>query len=177
MIEYSDFPDDVAERRDADGALDVLGRQHRGPCVRPSTFLERALEAQGRAAVPRRPQEGAVRRRPRRAGRADASRTRSSSSGSSSICCRTPRTRSWSSIAEDEVFAPLKNAPGADRDTPEYVQQFMCDQHRRWLEGGGREGGRRRAGRNQPALGARCGGRRGTHGPARIDRQADVPAR
>jgi UDP-N-acetylglucosamine/UDP-N-acetylgalactosamine diphosphorylase len=34
---------------------------------------------------------------------------------------------------EDEVFAPLKNAPGADRDTPEYVRRLMCDQHRGWL--------------------------------------------
>ena len=29
VIEYSDLPDDVAEKRDADGSLDVLGRQHR----------------------------------------------------------------------------------------------------------------------------------------------------
>ena len=39
--------------------------------------------------------------------------------------------------AEEEVFAPLKNAPGAERDTPEYVQRFMVAQHRRWLEAAG----------------------------------------
>jgi UDP-N-acetylglucosamine/UDP-N-acetylgalactosamine diphosphorylase len=38
---------------------------------------------------------------------------------------------------EAEVFAPLKNGPGADRDTPEYVQRFMVAQHRRWLEAAG----------------------------------------
>jgi UDP-N-acetylglucosamine/UDP-N-acetylgalactosamine diphosphorylase len=40
-------------------------------------------------------------------------------------------------FAEADVFAPLKNAPGADRDTPEYVQKFMIDQHRRWLNAAG----------------------------------------
>ena len=39
--------------------------------------------------------------------------------------------------AEEEVFAPLKNAPGAERDTPEYVQRFMVAQHRKWLEAAG----------------------------------------
>lgn len=39
--------------------------------------------------------------------------------------------------AESESFAPLKNASGAPKDTPEYVRRFMFDQHRRWLEGAG----------------------------------------
>jgi UDP-N-acetylglucosamine/UDP-N-acetylgalactosamine diphosphorylase len=39
--------------------------------------------------------------------------------------------------AEEESFAPLKNAPGAPKDTPEYVQRFMLNQHRRWLEAAG----------------------------------------
>ncbi|MEQ8209608.1 MAG: UTP--glucose-1-phosphate uridylyltransferase [Lacipirellulaceae bacterium] len=38
---------------------------------------------------------------------------------------------------EREVFAPLKNASGAPKDTPEYVRSFMLDQHRRWLESAG----------------------------------------
>ncbi len=38
---------------------------------------------------------------------------------------------------EREVFAPLKNAPGAERDTPEYVQRHIVGQHRRWLEAAG----------------------------------------
>lgn len=38
---------------------------------------------------------------------------------------------------EEECFAPLKNAPGAPKDTPEYVQQFMVNQHREWLEAAG----------------------------------------
>jgi UDP-N-acetylglucosamine/UDP-N-acetylgalactosamine diphosphorylase len=38
---------------------------------------------------------------------------------------------------EHEVFAPVKKAPGAKRDTPEYAQRFMMDQHRRWLQAAG----------------------------------------
>lgn len=39
--------------------------------------------------------------------------------------------------AEEAIFAPLKNAPGAPKDTPEYVQRFMTNQHRRWLTAAG----------------------------------------
>jgi UDP-N-acetylglucosamine/UDP-N-acetylgalactosamine diphosphorylase len=39
--------------------------------------------------------------------------------------------------AEEDVFAPVKNAPGASRDTPEYVQRFLVAQHRKWLEAAG----------------------------------------
>jgi UDP-N-acetylglucosamine/UDP-N-acetylgalactosamine diphosphorylase len=38
---------------------------------------------------------------------------------------------------EEDVFAPLKNAPGSKRDTPEYVQQLMIAQHLKWLEAAG----------------------------------------
>ena len=41
--------------------------------------------------------------------------------------------------AEEDVFAPLKNAPGAPKDTEEYVQRFLVDQHRRWLAAAGAE--------------------------------------
>src|SRR5262249_33668123 len=40
-------------------------------------------------------------------------------------------------FAEADVFAPLKNAPGAAKDTPEYVQQFMTAHHRAWLTAAG----------------------------------------
>ena len=71
VIEYSDFPDDVAEQRDAERLAGVLGRQHRG--ARVSRGVSGAgAGAEGRAAVPHRPQESAVRRRRGRTGRADA---------------------------------------------------------------------------------------------------------
>lgn len=43
--------------------------------------------------------------------------------------------------ADQECFAPLKNAPGAEKDTPEYVQQFIVQQHREWLAAAGAEVG------------------------------------
>jgi UDP-N-acetylglucosamine/UDP-N-acetylgalactosamine diphosphorylase len=40
-------------------------------------------------------------------------------------------------FAEQESFAPLKNAPGAAKDTPEYVRQLVLAQHGRWLQAAG----------------------------------------
>jgi len=39
--------------------------------------------------------------------------------------------------ASEESFAPLKNAPGAEIDTPEYVREMMFAQHGRWLKAAG----------------------------------------
>jgi UDP-N-acetylglucosamine/UDP-N-acetylgalactosamine diphosphorylase len=39
--------------------------------------------------------------------------------------------------AEREVFAPLKNAAGAERDTAEYVQRMMVELHTQWLRAAG----------------------------------------
>jgi UDP-N-acetylglucosamine/UDP-N-acetylgalactosamine diphosphorylase len=39
--------------------------------------------------------------------------------------------------AEQESFAPLKNAPGAEKDTPEYVRRMLLAQHGRWLKAAG----------------------------------------
>jgi UDP-N-acetylglucosamine/UDP-N-acetylgalactosamine diphosphorylase len=36
-----------------------------------------------------------------------------------------------------EGFAPVKNAPGEPRDTPETARAAMTAQHRRWLVAGG----------------------------------------
>jgi len=36
-------------------------------------------------------------------------------------------------------FAPLKNAPGAESDTPEHVREAMVEEHRRWLTAAGVE--------------------------------------
>ena len=55
--------------------------------------------------------------------------------------------------AEDEVFAPVKNAPGAKRDTPEYVQRFMVAQHRKWLEAAGTRVADGCCGGNQSVMG------------------------
>lgn len=40
-------------------------------------------------------------------------------------------------VNEEVAFAPVKNAPGDERDTPELVQQQMIALHRKWLEAAG----------------------------------------
>jgi UDP-N-acetylglucosamine/UDP-N-acetylgalactosamine diphosphorylase len=40
-------------------------------------------------------------------------------------------------VDEATRFAPVKNAPGAERDSPEKVQAQMIVLHRRWLEQAG----------------------------------------
>ncbi len=40
-------------------------------------------------------------------------------------------------VAESEGFAPLKNATGAPKDTPESTRQAIVAQHRRWLRTAG----------------------------------------
>ena len=47
--------------------------------------------------------------------------------------------RSVDGDIHEEGFAPLKNASGAQQDTPEMVKHRMVAQHRRWLEQAGVE--------------------------------------
>ncbi|HMP08027.1 MAG TPA: UTP--glucose-1-phosphate uridylyltransferase, partial [Lacipirellulaceae bacterium] len=137
VIEYSDFPSDVAERRAADGSLEFWAGSvaiH----VFERSFLERSLalkdslpfhvarkkaehiDRQGRAVTPAEPNALKFER---------------------FIFDLLPHARRPIVVeyAEQESFAPLKNAPGAVKDTPQYVQQMMLDQHRRWLEAAGAE--------------------------------------
>ncbi len=131
VIEYSDFPDDVAERRDATGEL-VFWAGSIAVHVFAVDFLERALklgdalpfhvahkkvphvDASGKRVEPQQPNALKFER---------------------FIFDLLPHAEHAIVVEypEHEVFAPLKNAPGADRDTPEYVRQHMIDQHRDWL--------------------------------------------
>ncbi|MGD9636977.1 MAG: UTP--glucose-1-phosphate uridylyltransferase [Pirellulales bacterium] len=135
VIEYSDFPDDVAEQRDAAGGLKFWAGSI-AVHVFAVDFLERALklrdalpfhvahkkvphvDASGRLVEPSQPNALKFER---------------------FIFDLLPHAENAIVVeyAEKDVFAPLKNAPGAERDTPEYVKRLMCDQHRDWLEGAG----------------------------------------
>lgn len=135
VIEYSDFPDDVAERRDADGALTFWAGSiaiH----MFSVEFLDRCtghgdslpfhvahkkvpyLDHEGRLVQPAEPNALKFER---------------------FIFDLLPMAKNPLVVEyeEREVFAPLKNAPGAAKDTAEYVQRFLMDQHRRWLRGAG----------------------------------------
>lgn len=135
VIEYSDFPRDVAEQRTADGSLRFWAGSI-AVHVFDVAFLERCrnlkdalpfhvahkkvphLDGSGRRVEPTEPNAYKFER---------------------FIFDLLPHAKNPVIVeyAEPNCFAPLKNAPGADRDTAEYVQRFMMNQHRRWLRAAG----------------------------------------
>ncbi len=135
VIEYSDFPDDVAEKRAADGSL-VFWAGSIAVHVFSVAFLERAL-ALGDAL----PFHIAHKRVPHLddAGRLVDPREPNALKFERFIFDLLPHAENAIVVEypEADVFAPVKNAPGADRDTAEYVRRFMMDQHRHWLEAAG----------------------------------------
>jgi UDP-N-acetylglucosamine/UDP-N-acetylgalactosamine diphosphorylase len=135
VIEYSDLPDDVAEKRDADGGL-VFWAGSVAIHVFRVAFLERMLTLKdalpfhiARKKVPH-VNEAGEQVEPKEPNALKFERF---------IFDLLPHATNPIVVeyAEQEVFAPVKNAPGADRDTPEYAQQYMMDQHRRWLAAAG----------------------------------------
>jgi UDP-N-acetylglucosamine/UDP-N-acetylgalactosamine diphosphorylase len=135
VIEYSDLPDDVAEARNPDGSLKIWAgsiAMH----VFSVAFLERSLRLKdalpfhiARKKVPYLNEAGQL-VQPREANALKFERF---------IFDLMPHARNPLVVefAEEDVFAPLKNASGAERDTPEYVRRFLVAQHRRWLEAAG----------------------------------------
>lgn len=135
VIEYSDLPDDVAEARGHDSSLKFWAgsiAMH----VFSVAFLERSLHLKdalpfhiARKKVPFIDESGQL----VQPGEANALKFERF------IFDLMPHARNPLVVefAEEDVFAPLKNASGAPRDTPEYVRQFIVAQHRRWLEAAG----------------------------------------
>ena len=135
VIEYSDFPDDVAERRDAAGSL-IFWAGSIAVHMFSAAFLERSLvlkdalpfhvahkkvpyvDESGQHVEPQEPNALKFER---------------------FIFDLLPHAENPLVVeyAEEEVFAPLKNASGAERDTPEYVQRLMVAQHYGWLTAAG----------------------------------------
>jgi UDP-N-acetylglucosamine/UDP-N-acetylgalactosamine diphosphorylase len=135
VIEYSDLPDDVAEQRTADGSL-LFWAGSIAVHMFSVSFLERMLALKdalpfhiARKKVPYIDETGnAV--EPKEPNALKFERF---------IFDLLPHAKNPLVVefAESDVFAPLKNAPGAPRDTPKYVQQFMIAQYRNWLEAAG----------------------------------------
>ncbi|HEX5472330.1 MAG TPA: UDPGP type 1 family protein, partial [Lacipirellulaceae bacterium] len=135
VIEYSDLPDDVAEKRATDGSL-VFWAGSIAVHIFSVAFLERALTLKdalpfhiARKKVPLIDNDG----------RSVEPWEPNALKFERFIFDLLPHARNPLVVeyAEADVFAPLKNAPGAARDTPDYVQQFMIAQHRKWLEAAG----------------------------------------
>jgi UDP-N-acetylglucosamine/UDP-N-acetylgalactosamine diphosphorylase len=135
MIEYSDMPADAADRRDKSGSL-VFWAGSVAIHMFSVAFLDRMLALKdalpfhiARKKVPYINEAGEL-VQPRQANALKFERF---------IFDLLPHAKNPIVVeyAEQDVFAPVKNAPGADRDTPEYVARFMVAQHRRWLEAAG----------------------------------------
>jgi UDP-N-acetylglucosamine/UDP-N-acetylgalactosamine diphosphorylase len=135
VIEYSDLPDDVAELRESGGSLKFWAGSIAVHAF-SIAFLERALAL--RDALPfhiahkKVPYLGD-------AGRLIEPNQPNALKFERFIFDLLPHANNPLVVefAEADVFAPLKNAPGAERDTPEYVQRFMVAQLRQWLEAAG----------------------------------------
>jgi len=135
VIEYSDFPDDIAEQRNPAGDLKFWAGSI-AVHVFERSLLERALalesslpfhiaqkkvpylDTEGNDVEPSEPNALKFER---------------------FIFDLLPEARRPIVVeyAEQDCFAPLKNAAGAEKDTAEYVQRMMFAQHRRWLEAAG----------------------------------------
>jgi UDP-N-acetylglucosamine/UDP-N-acetylgalactosamine diphosphorylase len=135
VIEYSDMPEEVAAERDTTGSLKFWAGSI-AVHVFSVAFLERALVLKdalpfhiARKKVPHLDADGKL-VEPKQPNALKFERF---------IFDLLPHANHPLVVefAEAEVFAPLKNAPGAEKDTPEYVQRFMASQHRKWLEAAG----------------------------------------
>jgi UDP-N-acetylglucosamine/UDP-N-acetylgalactosamine diphosphorylase len=135
VIEYSDFPDDVAQKRDAGSGLVFWAGSIAVHMFRVA-FLQRAL-----ALADALPFHIARKKVPfiDEAGRLIEPNQPNALKFERFIFDLLPHAQRPLVVecAEEDVFAPLKNAPGASRDTAEYVQRFMVAQHRGWLEQAG----------------------------------------
>ena len=135
VIEYSDLPDDVAEKRTADGSLEFWAGSI-AVHMFGVAFLERALALKdalpfhiARKKVPYLGDDGKL-VEPHEPNALKFERF---------IFDLLPHAKNPLVVeyAESDVFAPLKNAPGASRDTPDYVRQFLIAQHSKWLKAAG----------------------------------------
>jgi len=150
VIEYSDFPDDVAQLRDDSGALRFWAGSI-AVHVFDLSLLERAADAtdglpfhSARKKVPainqaRHSPPPGERARGDRAGELYPLEQTDALKFERFIFDLLPIAERPMVVEfpEEECFAPLKNAPGATKDTAAYVQELMFAQYGRWLEAAG----------------------------------------
>jgi UDP-N-acetylglucosamine/UDP-N-acetylgalactosamine diphosphorylase len=135
VIEYSDFPEDVAEERSSDESL-AFWAGSIAIHVFAVSFLERSLTLKD--ALPFHIAHKKVPHIDDAGRRVDPAKP-NALKFERFIFDLLPHAKNALVVeyAEADVFAPVKNAPGAERDTPEYVQRFIVNQHRRWLTAAG----------------------------------------
>ena len=135
VIEYSELPDDIADRRSSDGtlqigfgsigvhvvAVEMLKRMTSRDETLPWHFAHKRvpfLDSAGEITVPTRLNALKLER---------------------FIFDLLPFVHNavFVEIDPSKEIAPLKNAPGAKEHSPESVQQALMEQHRRWLRQAG----------------------------------------
>jgi UDP-N-acetylglucosamine/UDP-N-acetylgalactosamine diphosphorylase len=135
IIEYSDLPDDMAERRATDASL-LLWAGNTAIHAIDTEFLRRMSGASSSL-----PYHRAVKAVPY----VDDSGSRVEPSQPNAIKFERfifdllPHARRAIVVEVDaeREFAPVKNAPGAEQDSPELVQERMISLHREWLRSAG----------------------------------------
>ncbi len=135
IIEYSDLPDDVAKLRADDGSL-KLWAGNIAVHVFDVAFLRRMASGGGQL-----PFHFARKKVPYvdDAGNIVEPEKSNAIKFEQFIFDLLPAARSALVVEVDEreVFAPVKNAPGSERDSPEHVRAEMIRLHRRWLTAAG----------------------------------------
>lgn len=134
IIEYSDLPDSVAEKTNADGSL-LLWAGNIAVHVMDRSFLEQALREaklpfhRARKSVPFVNAEGEV-VKPSQPNAIKYEKF---------IFDLLPLANNALVVEADarEVFAPVKNAAGSPTDAPEHAQKAIIDLHSRWLQHAG----------------------------------------
>lgn len=135
IIEYSDLPVDDAQRRNADGSL-ALWAGNTAVHVFDVAFLERVAAEQDslpfHVALKKVPYVDA-------AGKCVEPTEPNAVKFERFIFDLLPAARRTVAVEVDAAttFAPVKNAPGAERDSPEAVQARMIELHTAWLKQAG----------------------------------------
>lgn len=143
VIEYSDLPDSAAKQRAADGSLDIWAGSIAVHVMDVGLLARMADQAQGlpfhiaRKTVDYIDREGELVEpneliEPNEPTAIKFERF---------IFDLLPSAKNAIVVEIDphEGFAPLKNASGEPKDTPEYVQEYMVGLHRQWLITAGAE--------------------------------------
>ncbi len=135
IIEYSDFPEELARQTDGDGRL-VYWAGSIAVHVMNRAFLEVAAEEA--ESLPYHVAWKKTSFVDERGQRIEPSEP-NSVKFERFIFDLLPRAKSplVVEVARDEAFAPVKNADGAASDTPETARAAMVNLHRRWLEQAG----------------------------------------
>jgi UDP-N-acetylglucosamine/UDP-N-acetylgalactosamine diphosphorylase len=136
IIEYSDLPDEAAKLRNADGSLRIWAGSiaiH----VFDTKFLRRMAGSE--QALPFHVARKKVAHLDPSTGQPIEPSQANALKFERFIFDLLPHAQNGMAVeaAHGEVFAPLKNAPGAADSTLQHVQQNIVSLHRRWLEEAG----------------------------------------